>query len=411
MSDQKKTLYLDYAAAAPLWPNVVDLVTETLRLSGNPGSLHLFGHTLNERWHNAINQLARLLGCQPDEIIITSGATESSNLALLGTIRHLVDTKPIEIVTTAAEHPATSGPIKALEQLGAEIVYLPTTNQGHVLLANLKQSITLNTRLVSIIAAHNETGAIQSMHRIIEVIRAAEKRISHKILIHLDASQWAAWHKINPHHLDVDLVTISGAKIGGLAGLLYAKRGTDLRPILFGGGQQRTLRPGTEVVAGALGLAKALSTTWDQLPQTSKQVAELKNLIGDTLMATFPQAVRRDSIDGLPNIIHLTIPGLDAASAVYALSEAGIAISTGSACSSNEPEEKQRILNALGVPKADRDATLRISLGWTTKKSEIIRALPIMIDILNTILKQSPDIKKLEQAGKRIADRYNNQQA
>jgi cysteine desulfurase len=405
MSDQKQSIYLDYAAATPLWPTVVEVMTKSMALHGNPGSLHADGYQMRQTWNQAIDRIARLLGCQSDEIVITSGATESSNLAILGSIPS-TDIANSHIITSTIEHPASYEPIKHLETLGAHVTWLPVNNCGQIDIKQLSESITSKTQLISLIAAHNETGVIQPIHRIVEMIRRAEKTFATKILIHLDTSQWAAWQQLNPHHLDVDLLTISGAKIGGPAGLLYVKRGTILQPILYGGGQQHSLRPGTEDVIGAVGLAAAIETTWQQLPVAATRIRALRDQIADAIIDAFPIAIRRDQKEGLPNILHLTIPGLDAESAIYALSEAGIAIASGSACSTNQPEQKQRILAALGIPVADRASTLRISLGWTTSVEDISRALPVMIGILKQVHEQSAKLTTLQQAGKQLSKKY-----
>ena len=405
MFNQKQTIYLDYAAAAPLWPNVVAKMTEIMAQRGNPGSLHADGYRMRQAWNQATDRIARLMGCQADELIITSGATESSNLAILGSIRS-TDITNSQIITSTIEHPASYEPIKYLETLGTHVIWLPVDDYGQINMEQLAKSLTSKTRLVSLIAAHNETGVIQPIHRIIETIRMAEKSLRTKILIHLDASQWAAWQRINPHHLDVDLLTISGAKIGGPAGLLYVKRGTLLQPILYGGGQQHGLRPGTENVVDAIGLAEAIETTWQQLPSATTRIRDLRNQIADTITQSFPAAIRRDQNNGLPNILHVTIPELDAESAIYALSEMGIAVAAGSACSTNQPEQKQRILAALGIPVTDRASTLRISLGWTTSIEDITRAIPVMIGILKQVSKKSAALTSLRQTGRQLSKKY-----
>ena len=405
MSDQQTPLYLDYAAAAPLWPSVVAAMTEIMRLRGNPGSLHTDGYQMRQAWNQALTRLARLLGCQSDELIITSGATESSNLAIFGAIA-ANEIPHSSIITSTIEHPASYAPLKQLESLGARVTWLPIDSHGVIDIKQLAKALSPKTRLISLIAAHNETGAIQPMHRIVETIRTAQRTFDSRILIHLDASQLAAWQPLNPHHLDVDLLTLSGAKIGGPAGLLYVKRGTVLQPVLYGGSQQHGRRPGTEDVAAAVGIAEALDATWQQLEGCTTHIGSLRDRIADAMMASFPTAIRRDQHDGLPNILHLTIPGLDAESAVYALSEAGIAIATGSACSTNEPEQKQRMLDALGIPTSDHGSTIRISLGWTTSEEAVIRAIPRLIGILQQVHELSATTTRLQKAGKELSTQY-----
>ncbi len=397
--DQSALLYLDYAAAAPVRPEVVAAIATASGLPGNASSPHAAGMATKAHWNQALAAIACLLGCQPDELVVTSGATESCNLAIIGALTGRLEHEQVHILTTAVEHPAVDEPVRALERRGARVTRLAVDHAGRVSLAAFEQALTPETAVVSLIAAHNETGAIQRIHRLIEAVRAAERRFGTTILIHLDASQWAAWQPLNPHHLGIDLMSLSGSKLGGPhAGLLYARRGTQLQPIMYGGGQQHGLRPGSYAVTAAAGLAAALAATWRQLPAVASRVRQAKDHLGTALVSALPGSQRRDLPDGLPNILHLTVPGLDAANAVAALSEAGILASTGAACAAADATKQARIHTALGIQPADSRSTLRFSLGWAHTVDDVARLTPMIVDILRRVHKQSAQTLALEQA-------------
>lgn len=407
MPNKTNSIYLDYAAAAPLWPVVIEAVSQTLYMPGNPGSMHEQGYALKQLWHDSLRSIAKQLGCTADELIITSGATESANLAILGSLLHQPKVQPVHCISSTAEHAACYGPLKELEQEGASITWLPVNIHGQIEVQSLADAIGPATKLVSLIAAHNETGAIQPIRAIVAAIRAAEQRVGHRILIHLDCAQLAAWQPLNAHALGADLITISGNKLGGPhCGLLYVRRGIKLHPIMHGGGQQQGRRPGTEDVSGVAGLALALKTTWGLLPIRKPVINALHDRLGSALNKAFPTLVRRDVADGLPNMLHLTLPGLDGEQAVYALSQAGIAVATGSACTATNRTSEQRVRAALGINATDQPATLRISLGMQTTDEEITRAIPIFIDILNRTLAQTNLTKRLQASGRDLSQAY-----
>ncbi len=392
--------YLDYAAAAPLRPEALAALTDARGQSGNTGSQHGAGIAAKRRWDAALDTLARLLGCQADELVITSGATESCNLAILGSMLPELDAgNPIRILTSAAEHPACSSAVDLLEARGATVDRLAVNPHGQVALADVETALCPKTRLVTFIAAHNETGAVQRIHRIIEAVRSAERRFGTTILVHLDAAQWVAWQRLDVHHLGADFVSASGAKFGGPhAGILYVKRGTKLTPLIVGGGQQQGRRSGTVDVAAAAGLAAALTAAWDELPSAAPAVRTARDMLADTLLAAFPDAVGRDRPDGLPNFIHLTVPGLDADNAVAALSAAGIDLSTGSACSAADAAKQQRIHAALGIAGTDTRSTLRITLGPDADAAAMARLAPTIVGILNRVRQQSRATAALQAA-------------
>ncbi len=404
MTASNSTDYLDYAAAAPLWPAAITAVTDALRTRGNPSSLHKNGRAKRQDWHQALARIARHLGCTPDELIVTSGATESSTTAITGSIADLMSA---HVISSAAEHAASYASITELERRGCAVTWLPVNNAGQVRPADLAAALRPTTQLVSLLLAHNETGAIQRVHALTTVVRAAERRYGHRILIHWDAAQWAAWHPLNLHQLGADLVSLSGMKLGGPpSGLLYVRRGVALRPLIHGGSQQHGRRAGTEDVAAALGLAAAFDETRRILPICRDEVQTARNQLGAALQAAFPSLVRRDQSNGLPNILHITLPGLDAEQAVYALSAVGIEIATGAACTSDSSTDSHRVRTALHIPPADLHATLRISLGWTTTTGDIARLTPRFIDILERTVRQTSTTSLLQHAGSNLNQAY-----
>lgn len=398
---QDSEFYLDYAAAAPVWPAAMQAVTTALAQHGNPSSFHDAGRSQRHAWQQHMERIAAHLGCTPDELILTSGATESIATAIHGI---LAADPAAHCVSTLAEHAAADAAIRAA---GNPTTWVPTTELGQVSAAAVAAAIRPNTRLISLLAAHNETGTVQQVRSITKAVRSAERRLGHRILLHWDASQWAAWHPLNLHQLGADLVSISGAKLGAPAsGLLYVKRGTTLQPLIRGGNQQHGRRGGTEDVPAAAGLAIAFDETRAVLPVVSEEVRAARRMLGDTLEAAFPSLVRRDQEDGLPNILHITLPGLDAEQAVYALSDAGISVATGAACSSAQTSEAARVRTGLRVPRNQLGATLRISLGWHTTRADIARLTPTMIDILRSIMDQTSITSSLQQTGTALNQAY-----
>lgn len=399
-------IYLDYAAATPRWSAVTRLLGADLTF-GNPDSLHETGRQARRALDAAKSQLAGYLQCHPDELVLTSGATEANNLAIFGIAQtlHERDGQPPHIVTSMIEHPSVLAPIQALEELGVPVTFVPVTPTGVIDLIALEASILPTTRLVSIMAANNEIGTIQPLR----AIRKLLDSVNPKIILHTDAAQLAAWQPITVDHLRTDAITISGAKLGGLTGtgLLYLKRGTPLVGQVRGGGQQSDRRSGTEDPLLTQSLATALGEVRQALTRDPERVATLRIRLGQAISQAVPTTIRNDHVDGLPSLVSLTIPGLDAEAAVYALSAAGLDASTGSACQSTDERHRGHVLAALGRAE-DVKSTLRFSLGWQTSESEIERAIPIICDVLKSSLAQSHQTRSVQRIGQKIATRYAN---
>ncbi len=396
-------IYLDYAAAAPRWT----VVTKGLARSSfaNPDSPHESGRAARAELEMAQRTLARHLACGSDELILTSGATEANNLAIFGIVHALHETTGDvpHIITSTIEHPSVLAPIEALEEVGVPVTFVPVTKTGQIDLVALEASILPETGLVSIMAANNEIGTIQPLREIRSLLNA----VNPKIILHTDAAQLAAWQTFTVDDLRADAITISGAKLGGLigTGLLYLKRGTPLMGQLRGGGQQQGRRAGTPDPTLAMSLATALGEVRAQLPGAHERVTKLRVKIWQALAAELPTLIRNDQMDGLPNILSVTLPGLDAEAAVYALSAAGVDISTGSACSVTDDQHRGHVLAALGRP-ADLISTLRFSLGWQTTAEEIAHAIPVITDVIRSVHTQTAQTSQIQQVGQKIATRY-----
>lgn len=399
-------IYLDHAAATPLWPATRRALARVARLWGNPGSPHAFGRQMRAEFEAARTSIARLLEVRPDELVITAGATESANLAILGVLHayHADTGNRPHIITTKLDHPAV---VAAAQATGAEVTYVAVNARGRVDLNALNNALRPETALVTITAASNELGVIQPIHTIATALTDREAKTGRRPILHTDATQLAAWQTLTAAQLGADLMTLSGAKLGGPvnAGLLYVRRGTRLAPILYGGGQQGGRRPGTEDVAAAVGLAEALRETWSRLPALTARIAGLRNQLAQALTTAFTNATLLHDPKGLPSFIVLALPGLDAEAAVADLDAAGIAVSTGAACTNSSDPFYGQALQAIDQPAAVGH-TLRLTLGHRTTARQIRMATPTIIAALERVLSHDQATASLQAAGNRLAKHY-----
>ncbi|MBI2042654.1 MAG: cysteine desulfurase [Candidatus Nealsonbacteria bacterium] len=382
-------IYLDYAAATPIDPKVLKTMMPYLKKEfGNASSIHAFGQRALSAIEDARNIVANFLRCQPEEVYFTGSATEADNLAIQGIVKAAKSriAKP-HIITSAIEHHAVLEPCQYLKKQGCEVTVLPVSKDGLVSLADLKKAVQENTVLVSVIYANNEIGAIQPLAEIGKFLKQSKT----KIYFHTDAVQAVNYLDCNVDSLGVDLLTISAHKIYGPKGVgaLYVRKGTAIEPMVYGGGHERGLRPGTENVAGIVGLGAAI-----------KEVASPKNKIHnirirqlrDKLIKKIPKIISDIAINGslekrLPNNINFTFPGAEGEALLVALDQKGFAVSTGSACSSHSLEASH-VLTALGLPEETAHSSLRITLGKYTNEKEIdifVLALAKVVERLREI--------------------------
>ncbi len=362
-------VYLDNSATTRCLPEVAALMTHIMcEEYGNPSSLHKKGVESEKYVRHAKEVIAKCLKVQEKEILFTSGGTESDNIALIGGAyanyragRH--------IITTRIEHPAVLQTCAYLEEQGFEVTYLPVNAKGVISLSDLEKAMTRNTILVSIMHTNNEVGSVQPVEQAGELI----KRMNPNTLFHVDAVQGFGKFKIYPKRMNIDLLSVSAHKIHGPKGVgfLYINEKAKVRPIIYGGGQQKGMRSGTENVPGIAGMARAVEEIFVDFD------AKINYLYG--LKERFIKGVRTiDGIringpegrDGAPHVVSVSIQGVRSEVMLHALGDKGIYVSAGSACSSNKPSVSAT-LKAIGVDKQFLDATLRFSFSLYTSEAEI----------------------------------------
>ncbi len=372
-------VYLDNHATTPCDPAVVDAMlfyfTEAF---GNPSSsLHPMGKKAAEAVQNAKAQVASLIGSSPAEIIFTSGATESNNLAVLGLVRGLAShTERKRIVTTKLEHKAVLEPCQELSKQGYELVYLPVDKQGRVELEPAGTLINEDTLLVSVQAASNEIGTVQPVRQLAELTHARGA------LFHTDAAQAVGKISVDVDAWDVDLLSISAHKLYGPKGVgaLYVRggpRGLPIKPLWFGGGQEAGVRSGTVNVPGVVGLGKACELCEQLLPEEQQRTELLRDQLEREILEGITNVRRNGDLENrLPNNSSLTFRGIDAEALIMNMPE--LALSTGSACTSGALEPSH-VLTAIGLSREDAYSTVRVGLGRFTTQEDVAKAAEIMV--------------------------------
>jgi len=345
--------YFDHNAASPLAPEVLrEFGSALAEVYGNASSIHHFGQRAKQKLEAARRTVATAIGCDSAEIVFTSGGTESDNLAIFGVSRRKAG--PKHVVTTAIEHPAVLNACEALAREGTEVTYVSPASGCRIDPEDLRRAIRPETMLVSIMHANNETGVLQPIEDCARIAREAG------ILFHSDAVQTAGRMPVNVRALGVDLLSIGGHKFGAPkgTGALYIRKGVAVAPILHGGHHERDRRPGTENVAGAMALARALSDQWDWNSLTA-----LRDRLESGILARIPAARVNGSTAGrLPNTTNIRFDGIEGEAMVIALDLRGFAVSSGSACSSGAIEPSH-VLLAMGLSPEEARSSVRFSLG------------------------------------------------
>ncbi len=392
-----RRVYLDYNATTPVAPEVLAAMLPYFSEEyGNANSIHAFGQHGRGAVEEARISVAELLGARPAEILFTSGGTESNNHAILG----VVGAAPGErkhVITTAVEHNAALDPCRALERRGVRLTVLPVNREGIVAPEDIRRAICPDTVLITVMLANNELGTLQPIEEIGRI--AAEKGVA----LHTDAVQAAGKVPVNVIRLGVHLLSISGHKIYGPKGVgaLYARRGIRLDPLMFGGHHERDRRPGTENVAGIVGLGKAAKLAMNRLKEGGGHLCRLRDLLERGLLDRIPQARSNGSrVQRTPNTTNLTFPFVEGEAMVIALDLKGIACSTGAACSSGAVEPSH-VLTAIGLPPEEARATLRFSLSHQTTDAEVEYALETIPPVIERLRELSPKyIKRAVSPGR-----------
>ena len=391
-----KRIYFDYAATTPLDRSVLQKMMPYLRDKyGNASSIHKFGQEASEAIDEAREKVAKFLNCKPAEIVFTGSASESDNLAIRGVIKAIRRKKQagekIHVVTSKIEHKAVLETFKDLEKEGVRVTYLPVGPDGLINLGDLRAEITPETDLVSIMYANNEIGSIQPIKKIGEIVAKINKIEEHPVYFHTDAVQAANWLDCDVGKLGVHLLTLSGHKIYGPkgVGILYAKEGTPIMAMTTGGSHEWGLRAGTENTAGIVGIGEAIKkikyTKTDFMKMIKLRDMLVKGVLTNVQNSKFNGPKKEE--DRLPNIANFSFLGVEGESLVIALDQQGIAVSTGSACTSTALMPSH-VLIAMGLTELDAHSSLRVSLGKYTTAREInyfIRILPKIIERLRRI--------------------------
>ncbi|MDO4292689.1 MAG: cysteine desulfurase family protein [Eubacteriales bacterium] len=377
--------YLDNSATTRCLESAAELMAGIMCTEyGNPSSLHHKGVQAEEHLRHAREVIARSLKVAPKEIFFTSGGTESDNLALRGAAyangrsgRHLI--------TTSVEHPAVLNTMQYLEQQGYEVTYLPVGEDGRIRLSDLEAAIRPDTILVSVMHTNNEIGALQP----IAEAGALIKRVNPNTLFHVDAVQGYGKSRILAKRLGIDMLSVSAHKIHGPKGIgfLYVGDRVKIRPILFGGGQERGLRSGTENVAGIAGMAKAAEEIYRNLDADVDRMYGLRERLAQGILGL--ENVRINGLPGresAPHVLSASFAGVRSEVLLHALEEKQIYVSAGSACASNHPETSgSATLRAIGLPKELLGSTVRFSLSVFTTQEEIdytVRTLRELVPML-----------------------------
>lgn len=377
-------IYLDNAASTPVHEQVLHEMIPFLQDQfGNPSSIHRYGRFAQRAIQNARKQIAHLINSEPNEILLTSGGTESNNTALFG-LAHAA--KGNHIITSSIEHEAILEPCKKLEKEGFEITYIPVDNSGLVNSKDIEKSITPETCLVSIMFANNEVGTIQPIQEISKICHDKQ------IVFHTDAVQAVGKVKIDVKELGIDMLSISSHKINGPKGVgsLYIKKGIEIIPFIFGGGQENGMRSGTENVASIVGFGKACQLAQENMKQNILHLQNIRNNLIAKVMKEIPLVTLNGHSDQrIANNAHFTFLGVNGEDLIIKLDENGIAASTGSACSVRVQKESH-VLKAMGFSHDQIAGSLRLTVGISNTDSEIEKTVEILKKVVKELRAFSP---------------------
>ena len=387
------TVYLDHAGTTPLDSKVLEaMVPYFTQHFGNPSSLHSVGQEARYALDEARERVAGVLNCRPREIVFTAGGTESDNAAIHGVATALHETGN-HIVTSSVEHHAVLHACQYLESQGFEVTYLSVDADGMVQPETVYNAINERTTLVSIMYGNNEIGTINPISEIAKSVKKRAEELSRTIVFHTDAVQAAGYLSLDVAELGVDLLSLSGHKFHGPkgTGVLYMKRGSPYLPLIHGGGQERDRRSGTENIPGIIGLSLALEAADTVREETSQRCAALRDRIIDSVLQQIPGSrLNGHATQRLPNNANFSFTGVEGEPILLGLDMAGIAASSGSACSSGSLEPSH-VLLALGQSAEIARGSLRLTLGRDNTEDEVEYLLGVLVDLVQR-LRQLPSL-------------------
>ena len=370
-------IYFDNGATTRVFPEVRDIMAQVMDVEyGNPSSMHRKGFLAEQYVNRSREIIAKSLKVDPKEIYFTSGGTESNNLALIGTALAGRRTRR-HIITSRIEHASVYNPLAFLEEEGFEVTYLPVDEKGILDLEELKKALRPDTLLVSVMCVNNEIGAIEPVEKIGRIVKSFDP----DILFHTDCIQAYGKMHLYPRKWKADLLSVSGHKIHGPKGIgfLYVKNGTRIKPILWGGNQQKGMRSGTENVPGIAGLGKACQLIYQDHEKKMEAIQEVKDHFLSRVLNELDQV--KDNSGQAPHIASVSFPGVRSEVLLHALEEKGIYVSAGSACSSNKPEISGT-LKAIGLTKEYYESTLRFSFSIYNTLEEADRCVDQLSQLL-----------------------------
>ncbi len=380
-------VYLDNSATTRTFPEVAELMSKIMCEDyGNPSSMHNKGVQAERYVRYGRETLAKILKVNEKEIYFTSGGTESDNLALIGCAmanyragKHLI--------TTKIEHPAILQTMHYLEDQRFEVTYLSVNDKGQISLQELQNAMRKDTILVSIMHTNNEIGAVEPIAEAGRLIKSTNP----STLFHVDAVQGFGKYRIYPKRMGIDLLSVSGHKIHGPKGVgfLYIGEKVKIHNIIYGGGQQKNLRSGTENVPGIAGMAKAAEMLYNHLEEDAERLYSLKDYFCEGLRKIPDIRINNpEGMEGAPHIVSLSVAGVRSEVLLHALEDKGIYVSAGSACSSNKPHTAgSATMKAIKLPEEFLDSTLRFSMSVYTTREELDYTLQVMYDIIPMLRK------------------------
>ena len=384
MATGEREIYLDHAATTPLRAEALQAMLPYLQEAfGNPSSIHAVGQRARMALENARDTVAKALECRANEVVFTSGGTESDNAAIKGGAMALRPTGN-HVVTTVIEHHAVLHTCHQLESQGFDVTYVSVNREGLVNPEDVLDAVTDQTVLVSVMYANNEIGTVQPVAEIARLVKERAKEQGRTILVHTDAVQAAGYLDLSVKRLGVDLLSLSAHKFHGPkgAGVLFVRRGTPFSPLLMGGGQERERRSGTENVPAIVGMAEALRLAEEEREATCAHSAELRDRLAAGILERVPGSILNGhATQRLPNNVNVCFPGLEAEPVLLGLDLKGIFASSGSACSTASLEPSH-VLTAIGRPADIARGSLRVTVGRATTEDDVhyfLETLPPLV--------------------------------